>query len=503
VATVAPAFSATFSGPAPTWGAGDGLQAPNAIDRASSVVFNVAPEFAWDTGVRVTAGARRGRLMTDNRQIADQVLSRARSGGAQGAEVSLTRESVLRLQSGGRRPTVLDGGPRSGVHLSIRVYGEGGALGSAAGAVANQASCEALVDRALAAMAKADPNPLQGPTARYDVMLRGLSVDDPRHSAIDDEMRREVLSTNEDALRHQPGISAGPFIYAERRAERLYASSRNILLSEVGTRYDLTGSVRMTADAGVSYLGALSSRHFADVASVPLGVDLARRTLAHNRKVAPPPAGAMVVFDSRAMAALLRSIVLAFDAERVAGDTSFVARAMDRPLASAKVHLVDDAGMTGALRTRAFDERGVPPMALPLIREGEVGSFYLGPEGGRKRDLRPTGHARADGQVWPGNLILRPGSRTRNMIFPELRRFLLIDDLPETGGANLATGALDLQVRPLVFEGTECLGSAGPMRLRTNVVDLLTGVVDLASDHERIGDVDACTVIVEGLTLTG
>lgn len=441
--------------------------------------------------------------MTDNRQLADQLLARARGGGAQGAEVSLTRESALRLQGGGRRPTVLDGGPRSGVHITVRVYAEGGGLGAAEGPVTSQATSEALVDRALAAMAAAKANVLHGPTARYDVMLRGLSMDDPRHSSIDDDMRREVLSTNDDALRHLPGITAGPFVYAERRTERLYASSRSIMLSEVGTRYDLTGSVRLTADAAVSYLGALSSRHFADVASVPLAVDLARRAMAHNRKAAAPSVGALVVFDPRAMASLLRSFVLAFDAERVADDTSFVARAMDRPLASNKVHLVDDAGLTGALQTRAFDERGVPPMALPLIREGEVGSFYLNPEGGRKRDLRPTGHARADGRVWPGNLILRPGSRTRNMIFPDLGRFLLIDDLPETGGVNLATGAVDLQVRPLVYEGTECLGSAGPMRLRSTVVDLLTGVVDLASDHERVGDVDACTVVVAGLTLTG
>lgn len=440
--------------------------------------------------------------MTDNRQLANQLLVRARSAGAQGAEVSLARDSVLRLQGGGRRPTVLDGGPRVGVHVTMRVYGDGGALGAASGALTSVASADALVDQALHAMAAAEPNPLQGPTARYDVMLRGLSMDDPRHEFIDDEMRREVLSTNEDALRHHPGVTGGGFVYAERRIERLYASSRDIQLAEVGTRYDLSGAVRMTADAAVSYQGALSSRHFADVASVPLGVDLARRALSHSRRAPVPAAGGVVVFDSRAMATLLRSFVLAFDAERVADGTSFVARAMARPLGSSKVHLVDDAGLTGALQTRAFDERGVPPMALPLIREGEVGSFYLDPEGGRRRDLRPTGHVRADGKLWPGNLILRPGSRTRNMIFPDLGRFLLIDDLPESGGVNLATGALDFQVRPLVYEGTDCLGSAGPMRLRSTVADLLSGVVDLASDHERVAEVDACTVVVEGLSLT-
>ena len=93
---------------------------------------------------------------------------------------------------------------------------------------------------------------------------------------------------------------------------------------------------------------------------------------------------------------------------------------------------------------RAFDARGVF-LDLPIIREGVVGALYQDTELARELNSRPSGHEGPDG-CWPGNLVLRAGTRSRNMIFPELGPFLLLDDLNVSGRwFDLQTGKLRLK----------------------------------------------------------
>jgi hypothetical protein len=171
-------------------------------------------------------------------------------------------------------------------------------------------------------------------------------------------------------------------------------------------------------------------------------------------------------------------------------------------VAHARLHLYDDGLRMGGLGTRGFDDRGVPPMVVPLIREGVCGGFYQGPRIAAQADARPTGHARHDDALWPGNLVVRPGNRTRNMIFPELGAFLLIDDVLDVSGIDPRSGRVSAPVRVLVLQGTAVVGSPGVCRLETTADALLMGLRELASDQQRHGLVDTPTWVVEGVPLT-
>ena len=195
-------------------------------------------------------------------------------------------------------------------------------------------------------------------------------------------------------------------------------------------------------------------------------------------------------------------IIPAFDAVRIQRRESFLSDRFGTRIGPSWLHLVDDATLPSGLQTRSFDDRGVSPVPLPLIREGVASSVYLDPIQARKRDVRPTGHVRFDGQLWAGNLLLRPGSRSRNMLFADLGRYLTALDFVEPPQLDLTSGALSMKVW-LYLDGIDRgRGRLGAWQINTTVFALFDSLTALASDQTRMGMVDTCTWITEGLPLS-
>lgn len=438
--------------------------------------------------------------MSELKAMNATLVQAAREAGA--TEVEVLSESVIRrtfhdgVDGRGR------GRPNRGSSVRLRVRDARGAVGMVQ---ANDPSPGALAELARAAVARASaaaPDPDGGPPDRLDLGERGLGIMDVRLPTIEDADRAEVTQVNvEGASGVAPGVRAQRFSYLEEQRERCVHTTAGVIASEPSTRFLLEGQV-LDERTGLVLTDSVESRHFADVASVPLGVDMARRLLPFRQPLPPPDGARALLFNPSAVARLLPALVPAFSAEAIEAGQSFLAGRLGQRVASPRLHLIDDPGMPGALQTRAFDDRGVPPMAVPLLKEGMSGGVYLGPALARRRGLRPTGHARGDGSLWPGNLILRPGSRSRNMLLPDLGRHLAADEVLDPAGIDPVRGTVDLRLRLLVMEGPEVKGSAGVGRLRCTIPELLQAVTDLCSDQERVRSVDVCTWITHGLTLT-
>ena len=168
-------------------------------------------------------------------------------------------------------------------------------------------------------------------------------------------------------------------------------------------------------------------------------------------------------------------------------------------MGSDKLHMIDDPLRSGGPQSRAFDVRGVPGLDLPLIREGHVGALYQGVDTAHELDSRPSGHEGLKG-VWPGNLLLRSGVRSRNMMYPDLGTFLRIDDLTSTGKwFDLKTGALTLKGHFFCAEGSSDCRYVGVQTIRTTFIDLWSAIREIGNDQQRFGMVDVSTWVVDGL----
>lgn len=418
----------------------------------------------------------------EDRNRLQAAIDAARKQGARAAEV-LRETYEYKSITGARVRPSRSGGTR----YRVRVWLDGVRLG-----VGESLAVDDAVATAIAAANAATPSPNAGPVERFTPITGPLGIDDRRHVGIAETDRNEVLQLAEKSL-SMGGVVLQRLEYTEARIVRSLLTSRDTGLDAGSTTYTLSATASL-GDLALEH--RIASRHFSDVVSLPFGTELRRRLESLVRPVAYAPAGLPVVLDPRGMASLIRGLAPAFSATAVAGG-SFVSRYLGKALASPHLHLTDDGGLSSGLYTLPFDACGVPPIAIALLKEGVVNSLYHDPETARASGLRPTGHVRWDGSLSPSNLIIRPGSRTRNVILTELRDYLMVDELPKI---NLFTGRIDGPVIAQLVQGGTAVGIVRGT-VATDISTLLHCVHELAADQERSEEVDAPTTVFTGFAI--
>ena len=226
---------------------------------------------------------------------------------------------------------------------------------------------------------------------------------DRRQANIEDADREEAVNENIEDARSIAGVEPIAFRYTEVLRDRAVQASIGPQAAEQSTHYTLTGKV---GNGEHVVEQSVQSRLFADVASLPLGADLANQVLRYRAPADRPEQPLPIVIDPRVIARIMAAALPAFDRRLIDEGKSFLTEG--RRVGSEKLHAIDDARMPGGFCSRAFDARGVPSLDLPIIREGVVGALYQDTELARELNSRPSGHEGTDG-CWPGNLVLRAG----------------------------------------------------------------------------------------------
>lgn len=429
------------------------------------------------------------------------VLEGAREAGAKASEVLVTTEQGLELTlaAGTTHPTRRRWNTTVAV---VRCWLDGGGAGEARGPLER---AEALVAEAMAAAAKAPEDPHGGPVRRMDPPPRGLGVDDPRHEQITDAERTEVLTMAlRGALAAKAPVVAGPFVYREARGHRRFLNSHGVGMEIAHTRYDALGALTLRAPEGpIELTDHIAGRAFASTACLPYGAQLAQRAQALAGEATSVEGPVRVLFPPRPTGRLVAWLARMFSVHALAEGRNLVTRGADEPLFHRKLHLVDDGLAPGGLHTRGFDDRGVTPVPLTLLREGVVAGRLLDPEAARALDTRPTGHCWPEGLL-PTNLQLNSGARSMSAWLGEQDRPVFeVDDLPELDGAiDPETGEATLRVHGQLRERHDVLGVGRFVTLRGNLVDVLRQVHGIASDTDRILHVDAPGLFLDGFVAT-
>ncbi len=415
----------------------------------------------------------------------------ARKRGARAAEALWQGETGLNLLSkGGRAPTST---PHQRERLHLRVWTEAG-VGSAAGSLA---APEQAIDAAFRAIQPTAPS--DGPVSRLHPLAAGLAVDDRRFGQLTLDDRLDVLRDAEsDAVLPDPRFTASEFGYEDRSVRRLFASTAGARAQDRSTTFRAwaSGAVQPTAQTAISLTAEVSARSFSSVASLPFGGELVRRAAA---LLAPPvllPRGPVrVLLGSRQAAALLDRLARLCLPNVV--ESTFLAAAVLDP----RIHLVDDPTSPNGLRTRAFDDRGVPPIPITLVRQGRAHATPLDARTAAERDVRPSGHE-TDDELQPSNLMFRHGTRSVHVILGELGGATFApDDLAGFLGLDPHTGEFAATVHGTVFEGARPVGPALGVRLSGRLDDILSRVVEVSGETDRIGHVDAPAMVLDGFSV--
>jgi len=450
------------------------------------------------------------KLATDLREIAQDIVRRAMTGGATAAEC-VVREgdefsTLVRL---GQVETLKESGSKS---IGVRVF-NGQRAASTYSSDFSPAGLDRMVKSALALSKITSEDPFGGiPNASQLGALSGdldLYYDDVYSLAgpdrIDYARRAEKAALDFDpriknseggsfdaATGHKVLANSHGFVGEYRRS---YCSVAAVPIAQ-------TESGAMQRDYWYSVARTLSKLD----APEKVGKIAAERTLrrlgARKAKTAQVP----IIFDPMVSTSILEHIFEGVNGDSVYRGASFLAGKLGQKIAGDNVNIIDDGTIAGGFGTSPFDGEGVPTRRTVVVENGVLKSYLLNTYTAKKLGLQTTGNASrglaGTPGIGPGNYFLQAGTRTPKELISGIKEGLYVTEFLGQG-VNLVTGDYSRGASGMWISGGEFAYPVEEITVAGNLKELFFNISEVANDLEFRGSVAAPTIRVDGLTVGG
>ncbi len=419
-------------------------------------------------------------------------IDNAKQAGVEGAEIIVSAWDETSYSATNK--IIEQNSQRSGLSAAGTVYLTDGRTG----AFKVKSTTKRALAKALASaieLAKSTPVADGGKFCladKMDINERGMGILDPRYKYLDNEAREGLAEVNTEAAQRVGNIEYLKSTYSDRLTHRAYMSTNGIKTVSASTLYNYDLTVKLLGNPTT-----LSSCHvgraFAHIGTIPFGNEITQRLNRITNRVPLTGDGPLpLVLTPQAMSWLIEAMAPVFCAN-LDRNESFLSRLNGDVLGNKTLHVIDDPGLPGGVRTRAFDDRGVPPTAIAIVLEGKANAMMHTPESALAGDTTPTGHL-LNRKLSPSNLLLRAGNRSRTQMLSEVPNSLEIDHFE--GKLNLKTGKVKISGPALLLSKGQRTGCVGTVSIELEIWNLFGSIREVASNQERHGAVDSATVLL-------
>ena len=453
---------------------------------------------------------RNQQLATDLRELAQDIVRRAMSGGATAAEC-VVREgdefsTLVRL---GQVETLKESGSKA---IGLRVF-HGQRAASTYSSDFSRDSLDRMVKSALelAKITSQDPyagipEPSQLGSLKGDLDLYSADV----YSLPGEERISYARRTEKAALDYDPRIKnseGGSFDAAT--GHKVLANSHGFV-GEYRRSYCSIAAVPIAQ----SDSGAMQRDYWFSVARSlnrlespeHVGQVAAQRTLrrlgARKVKTAQVP----IVLDPMVANSILDHVFEGVNGDSVYRGASFLAGKVGQKIAADKVNVIDDGTMPGGFGTSPFDGEGIPTRRTVVIENGVLKSYLLNTYTAKKLGLHTTANASrglaGTPGIGPGNYFLQPGTKTPQEIIAAIPEGLYLTEFLGHG-ANLVTGDYSRGASGLWISGGELAYPVEEITVAGNLKEIFLNVSEIGNDLEFRGSVACPTIRIDGLTVGG
>jgi PmbA protein len=443
------------------------------------------------------------------RELARDVLGRAKDLGATGAEVVIVEDESFSVLVRMRGVDTVKSAREK--RLGLRVF-----LGRRSATTATSDFSRTALDRLLGdtlTMATAAPEDPFGGLPDPDAFIAGC----PDLDLCDDELavlpipERIALASRAEAaaLAFDPRISNSEGSdYGHRNARVFFANSHGFSGEYGASSVTLSVSPVARDEAGMQRDGWYSAQRHLRRLETPevVGCTAAERTLRRlgARKVATQEVP--VVFEPDMAASLLRSVCGAVSGSAIYRGASFLAGQLGRRVAASALTVVDDGRIPGGLGSRPFDGEGLPTRRTVVIENGNLASYLLDTYTGRKLGMASTGNAsRSLGQrpiVGPMNFHVVPGTASPEEIIRSVDRGLYVTEMIGFG-VNLVTGDYSRGAVGMWIEKGELTYPVEEITIAGNLKDMLRDIEMIGNDLEWRSPIAAPTLKLGRMTVAG
>jgi PmbA protein len=450
------------------------------------------------------------QIATDLKELAQDTVRRAMSGGATAAECVIREgdefSTLVRL---GQVETLKESGSKS---IGVRVF-NGQRAASTYSSDFSRAGLDRMVDSALQLAKITSEDPFGG--IPEPSQLGSLTGD------------LDLYSSDVYSLPGQERIA-----YA-RRAEKAALDADPRIKNSEGGSFDAATGHKILANSH-GFLGEYR-RSYCSVAAVPIAQDekgamqrdywySVGRSL--NRLESPEHVGQVaakralrrlgarkvktqevpIIFDPLVANSILEHIFEGVNGDSVYRGASFLAGKLGEKIASEHVTVIDDGTMIGGFGTSPFDGEGIPTRRTVVIENGVLKSYLLNTYTAKKLKLQTTANASrglaGTPGIGPGNYFLQPGSRTPQQMIADVKEGLYVTEFLGMG-VNLVTGDYSRGASGLWISGGELTFPVEEITVAGNLKNMFLNISEIANDLEFRGAVASPTLRIDGLTVGG
>src|SRR5271163_1024475 len=453
---------------------------------------------------------RNQKIETDLRELAQDIVRRAISGGASAAEC-VVREgdefsTVVRL---GQVETLKESGSKA---IGIRVF-NGRRAASTYSSDFSRAGLDRMVKSALELSKITSEDPFGGiPDASQ---LGSISGDLDLYSADvyslpGEERISYARRTEKAALDFDPRIKnsdGGSFDAAT--GHKVLANSHGFV-GEYRRSYCSVSAVPIAQTEN----GAMQRDYWFSVARMlsklespeQVGKVAAERTLrrlgARKAKTAQVP----IIFDPMVATSILEHIFEGVNGDSVYRGASFLAGKLGQKIAGPNVTIIDDGTIPGGFGSSPFDGEGVPTRRTVVVENGVLNSYLLNTYTAKKLGLKTTGNASrglaGTPGIGPGNYFLQPGTRTPKELISEIKEGLYVTEFLGHG-ASLVTGDYSRGASGMWISGGELAYPVEEITVAGNLKEIFFNITEIGNDLEFRGAMASPTIRIDGLTVGG
>ncbi len=230
---------------------------------------------------------------------------------------------------------------------------------------------------------------------------------------------------------------------------------------------------------------------------LPSGIDgLAGRIIRQlelaEEKATLPTKVLPVVFTSRGVAsALLSPIELAFNGKTVLEGASRLKDRLGEEVFDKRLNLWDDATIDYGIRSRPYDDEGVPSQRLPLITRGEISSFLYDLQTAASAGTQSTGNGKrvGGGQIRPAisSFIISEGDVSFEDMVKDIKEGLVVEQVIGAEQGNLLSGDFGGNVLlGYKVENGEMVGRVKDTMISGNVYQVLKELLGIGRESRWV-----------------
>ncbi|MFP4561231.1 MAG: metalloprotease PmbA [Thiohalorhabdus sp.] len=434
----------------------------------------------------------------DHEALAERILERARSHGADQAEVGVQTASGLSAEVRLGEVDALEYHRDKG--CSVTVY-LNGARGSASTSDFSDEAVDSTVAKACTLARRTSPDPANG-LADPDKLATEIPDLDLDHPAeMEPEEAIERARACEAAARAVDGrisnSEGGEFSWS--RGTVVYANSHGFLGGYSGTRFGVSAAVvaeeggSMQRDFWYATARDLAELEDGEAVGRRAGERTARRLGARRISTARVP----VLFEAPVASSLLGHLVGAVRGSNLYRRSSFLVDAAGEQVFTPGITIREEPHRPKGLGSAPFDGEGVGTRQRDLVADGVLTGYCLDSYSARKLGMETTGHA---GGVH--NLYLLPGEHDPQALLREMGTGLLVTELIGMG-VNNVTGDYSRGAAGFWVEDGEIAYPVEEITIAGNLKDMFKDIAGVGNDLELRGNVSAPSVLIGGMTVAG